>query len=221
MFIIGELWRWIKTVSLEILFPRSARERVLLALQAHDLRALLGRGVREEYGVKYLFDYQHNTIRELVWLLKYKGEQKTASLFAEILYEQLLFEFEDAFDIHGEKKPLLVPIPIGKNRRRERGFNQCEVLLREVIKFDEGRSFVYAPHALKKFKETEHQAKAPNKRVRLLNLKGSFVAEPNTVRGQTVILIDDVLTTGSTMAEGKRALREAGARRVFPIALTH
>ena len=78
--------------------------------------------------------------------------------------------------------------------------------------------FDYAPQALKRTKLTAEQQKLDRAR-RLKNVKGSMEADPAVVAGRVCVVVDDVTTTGATLTEAKRALKEAGALRVHTVAL--
>ena len=107
---------------------------------------------------------------------------------------------------------MIAPVPLAKERRKERGFNQAAELARFV-----GRK-LHAPvleHALRRGRETVPQGQAgPGARQR--NVKGAFVAGRSAwrVRGERVLLIDDVVTSGATLSECARVLRACGARDV-------
>ena len=75
---------------------------------------------------------------------------------------------------------------------------------------------------LEKIKESPSQTSVKNRAERLENLKGCFKAvNLDNVRGANIILIDDVITTGATMSEAKKALENAGARQVLCFAMAH
>ena len=104
-------------------------------------------------------------------------------------------------------------VPITKKRRRQRGYNQGELLAEQVAKELE----VPLVHALDKKRETGDQ-KALTKRERAENLKACFaIADRAAVKGKRVLLADDVLTTGATADEACRELLIAGAREVYVI----
>ena len=111
---------------------------------------------------------------------------------------------------------VVVPVPLHPIRRRERGYNQSELLAvafaRRIGRFCERR-------ALRRIRETEHQTRLSGDE-RRVNLKGAFrVVEPARIRGRTIVLVDDVMTTGSTLDECTKALKAAGAFRVIPFVL--
>ena len=79
-----------------------------------------------------------------------------------------------------------------------------------------------ASGSVAKIKDTLPQAKVLNRKARLENIKGSFaVVKPEIVRGRRLIIVDDVITTGATVSEIKRVLKDAGARVVLGIAVAH
>ncbi len=105
-------------------------------------------------------------------------------------------------------------VPLSKRRMLERGFNQSMLIGREVARKTGARLL---PHALKKVKDTPAQA-GLNRKERILNLKGAFICG-DCVSGKTVLLVDDVITTGATARECSKALVAAGAREVYIAAL--
>ena len=108
---------------------------------------------------------------------------------------------------------LLLPVPLGERRLRERGYNQAWELAKRVAR-------VLPCHAdatlLLRVKETPHQTALPPGE-RAANVRGAFAVEPlraGELRGRHVALVDDVMTTGATAAEIARVLRAAGAASV-------
>ncbi|MGN0846952.1 MAG: ComF family protein [Kiritimatiellia bacterium] len=107
---------------------------------------------------------------------------------------------------------VVVPIPLHPNRARERGFNQSALLARSLAKRLNRRADC---RSLARVIDTEHQARLPVEK-RRLNLKDAFaVPDPRWIRGRTVLLVDDVMTTGATLSHGARALLKAGAAHVW------
>jgi competence protein ComFC len=106
---------------------------------------------------------------------------------------------------------VMVPVPLHIRRLRERGFNQALLLAKEL---NTRTGIPYAERALKKVKDTSVQI-ALKKKERKKNLKGAFqVKDHEAIQGKTVVLMDDVYTTGATVNECSRTLLEAGADRV-------
>jgi len=104
----------------------------------------------------------------------------------------------------------VLPVPLSTERLRERGFNQSALLARHLAgtKTDH--------HTLLRLHATEAQSSLPRAQ-RLRNLRGAFAVEPSraaALRGQRVVLIDDVMTTGATLQAATLALREAGVAHV-------
>lgn len=116
---------------------------------------------------------------------------------------------------------LIVPVPLGKKRLDERGYNQVGLISRPLSM---AMNFAYAPQALSRDHETRSQV-GLTKVERHLNVRGAFKAEEKCVKSRVILLIDDVATTGSTLSSCAEALYAAGARDVFGLtvarALTH
>lgn len=102
----------------------------------------------------------------------------------------------------------VIPVPLHKKRLRERGFNQALLLAREVARHL-GARVDYTN--LKRLKNTAQQVQLKTEE-RRENVKGAFILErPGEVEGRTVLLIDDVYTTGATIMECAKVLKKAGA----------
>ncbi len=168
------------------------------------------------------FSYETHTTRTLIWQLKYKGNKKVASFFAQRMYDLLCEELSD-FELYNNfKDPLLIPIPISKKRKWLRGYNQTELLAKELENIDQSKNFNYLKNVLYKIKDTKSQARLKDKKERQKNLKDSFtVKDISRIKNRNIILLDDVLTTGSTLTEASRVLREAGVRKIIWVTVAH
>ncbi|MBU0629889.1 MAG: ComF family protein [Candidatus Margulisbacteria bacterium] len=110
----------------------------------------------------------------------------------------------------------LIPVPLHPRRHKLRGFNQAELLTVSLAKYYD----TPAANALVRVKETTPQFDLPRD-ARLVNVKGAFkVADPRAVYNKRVLLIDDIYTTGATIAECSRSLMIAGAKRVEVLTLS-
>ncbi len=119
------------------------------------------------------------------------------------------------------KPDVFVPVPVHPSRKRERGFNQAEVLAEKISKELEQRTGVKIPvnrHILKRNKRTQPQ-KDLNPEDRLKNLQKAFCVKKLPEEVKTIILVDDIYTTGSTGEACTRALKTAGAKEVYIICI--
>ncbi len=178
--------------------------------------------------------------------MKYKGRKTLAKTFAEIMHGRIMEELADLYILKNFRDPVLIPIPLSAKRRRERGYNQAELLCEEIIKIEKeiasevsrtvldteprkqgiwgkkSGGLEMLVNVLVKTKETEHQARIKNRSERLANLRGTFaVKNKELVKGRNVILIDDVVTTGGTLSEARKTLRLVGARQIIAFTIAH
>ena len=114
---------------------------------------------------------------------------------------------------------LVIPIPLGKQRMHERGYNQVAMIAKPLAM---GLGLQYSPHALARRKETRSQV-GLSREERQKNVHGAFQA--SGVQEKNVLIMDDVSTTGSTLSSGAEALYAAGAKEVYALtvarALSH
>ncbi len=158
------------------------------------------------FDAAYTFGAYEGTLRELVHLLKYSGMRPLAGPLGALLASAL--PREQRFD-------LIVPMPLHWRRRWQRGFNQAELLAREVAR----RTGIPVVAAARRRRATSAQAGLTNA-ARRANVQGAFaVSKKDAVRDMRVLLIDDVMTTGATASACARALKRAGARQVVLLAV--
>jgi ComF family protein len=111
---------------------------------------------------------------------------------------------------------LVVPVPLHWRRRFSRGHNQSAAVARELAR---GLGVEFAPRALRRIRQTPQQIQ-PSAAARRENVRGAFRVNPGArLVGRTVLLVDDVMTTGSTASEAARTLRSAGAGNVVAAVL--
>jgi ComF family protein len=114
-----------------------------------------------------------------------------------------------------DQKPLLVPVPLHWWRERRRGFNQSEMIAKGLAN---ATGLKLSSKALMRDRNTAPQQKL-SREERTKNLHDAFWADHSIVKGKTIILIDDVCTTGATLIECAYALRNAGATNVLALTL--
>ena len=167
-----------------------------------------------------LFRYHNQPVERLIWSLKYRGDTEAARFFAHELHDALAEDISELALFSDGRPPLLIPIPLSTKRERERGYNQMQLVSRELARISSDM-VDYRADLLKKVRDTPPQTRL-ERAARLKNLHGAFAAlKPDEVRGRTVILVDDVVTTGATLAEAARALRAAGASEIIALTLAH
>jgi ComF family protein len=167
-----------------------------------------------------LFRYKDKRVKAIIWELKYKNNTAVLDHLGRLLYEEILELMYDAILFDNDTEFLLVPIPISNSRRIERGYNQSEYIAKAILENDSSHSLLYAPQWFSKVIDTPRQSRSASKAERMKNLTGCFEADPR-VQNKYVILIDDVVTTGSTLCEARKTLLEAGARNVFAYTVAH
>ncbi|HEV7702072.1 MAG TPA: phosphoribosyltransferase family protein [Candidatus Paceibacterota bacterium] len=171
-----------------------------------------------------LFDYKYPPIKKSLSLFKYKNKKKLSSTFAEMLYGKILEELSDLSVMENFRDAILIPIPLSAKRYRERGYNQAELICRELIKLDNDQNFKLQTGILVKPKETGHQARIKNRSERLKNIISSFTIKDGTenlIKNKNIILIDDILTTGATLAEARKILKQSGAGKIIAFTIAH
>jgi competence protein ComFC len=169
-----------------------------------------------------LYDYRNPTVKNSIHLLKYKGRKKIADIFAEVLYGRILEELADMILLDNFNESILIPIPLSRARLGERGFNQALLICKKLTELDKGENFKLESNVLIKPKDTVHQAHIQNRSERLKNIIGSFaIKNSEKIKNKNIILIDDVTTTGATLAEAKKVLKQSGAKKIIAFTIAH
>jgi ComF family protein len=158
-------------------------------------------------------------LRELIHLLKYEGVLPARHVLGWMLAEAIAKLNISKLKI-GEGPVLVVPVPLYSSKKRQRGFNQSELIARTALKNlglkNEGKlNFQLLTDVLLRERDTVSQIGLTRPQ-RAENIRGAFrVPHPSRVAGHKVLLVDDVLTTGTTASECARVLRKAGAESVW------
>ncbi len=209
-----------------VLFPDTCvgcRSRDALLCGA-CLQKLVPASSSEEPYMMSAYSYKDSRVRQLIRILKYKKMRHAADVFAPAL-AGLLTEFlgEERLFIGG--RVLLVPVPISRSRYRERGYNQAESLARATfsrLPKETARFCSVDTTLLEKYIDTTPQAKIKTRAERLAHLGDCFRVRPGCIpAGETIVLIDDVITTGATIRVARQALLRAGFRSVYALSVAH
>ena len=153
--------------------------------------------------------YEYGSAAKSIYRFKYGGRQEYAAFFGEQIVEYL-GDFLRAARPEG-----LVPIPLHPRRRAGRGYNQAELLAREIG----ARTGVpvYADWLLRVKNTIPLKQLSPKERQN--NLKKAFKIAGNDVKLKTVVIVDDIYTTGATIDEAAKVLKQAGVERIYFVAL--
>ena len=150
-------------------------------------------------------DYSCPPLRSAIQALKFESARDTASFMSNILIcyiEQL--RPPPAFLQH-RLPPLLVPVPLSAERQRERGFNQSDLIATSLSEYF---NWPLAKDCLTRRKHSPPQSSLKSKVARQKNVSGVFcAARPDKYSYSSAVLIDDITTTGATLAEAQNALR--------------
>jgi predicted amidophosphoribosyltransferase len=199
------------------LFPEREDEAVVAASDGDTLLALLDPELvplGDGSGAAALLPFNDERVRAALHEAKYRGNARAFGLLAGALIEYLREVMGDSF---GRAEYVLVPVPLGKERRKERGFNQVE----EVLKLVAGElDLRLDPTLLERTRETASQVSLPRQK-RLANMRGAFGAAHPPDPAYLYIVVDDVLTTGATLSAACSALKNAGAPNILAVALAH
>ena len=147
--------------------------------------------------------------RDAVRWLKYRNVRALAPAMAAPMARELALTIPAPF--------ALAPVPLHPARLRERGYNQAELLAREVA------STLGAPlrtDLLRRTRATEAQVGAASRTARVRNVEGAFAARA-ALDGEAIVLVDDVTTTGATLESAASALLAAGAGSVYGLAFAY
>ncbi|MDE6275014.1 MAG: ComF family protein [Clostridia bacterium] len=144
--------------------------------------------------------------KEIVRGIKFGGKKYFAKYMANYLVEK----YQSAFD--GVNIDLVVPVPLSKKKKVDRGFNQSWEIAK---RFASAVDLTACDGVVVKIKDTQEQAKLGGKEREENILKAFEVKRPEAVENKSILIIDDVMTTGSTSSEIARVLKKAKAKEVY------
>jgi len=153
--------------------------------------------------------YRHiGKVQQAIHALKYYNAPRLAKPLGNRLVEVLKTK-NWTFDT-------IIPVPLFPDRLQKRGYNQAYLLSQQV---EQAMTITCQPNLLSRFRDTNHQV-GLNALERRENVKDAFVVTED-VTGKSILLIDDVVTTGATLDECAIALLDAGAKSVYAITVSH
>jgi ComF family protein len=154
--------------------------------------------------------FNNHIVKEAIHKLKYSYIEELSTPLAFLILNHL-----QTIDCQIDNSFILIPVPIHIKKKRKRGFNQSE----EIAKIISQSTGIKLSTALIKTKETKPQMEL-NRIERIENIKDCFaINEKKEIENKTIILLDDVYTTGSTMNECAKILKENGAKEVWGLTI--
>ena len=165
-----------------------------------------------------VFKYQNPLVRKIVWLIKFNRKHSVLRDIEKTMKES----FENFLKNNSleDKKIILVPIPITKQSKTKRGYNQSTLICRVLAK--ENKNIEINESILAKSFNHAPQNKIKDRNKRMKNIKNSFkVVSGNYLRDEIIVLIDDVVTTGATIQEAKKTLKNSGFKKIYGFSLAH
>jgi ComF family protein len=195
---------------LDGLLCRICGEKLFVSFANSDEGALCGICRRAEPHFRRAVAYgaYEGALRDLVHLFKYQGTRPAGKLLGQLLDQAVrTMELPDSV--------IVVPVPLWSGKRNARGFNQAEAIARSFIALQSSSSIQLDTAILVRTRETASQT-GLTRHQRRANVRGAFaVIAPEKIKGRSILIVDDVMTTGTTAGECARVLRRAGAKEVF------
>lgn len=154
------------------------------------------------------FPYE-GAVRDSILRFKFEGRDHYANLYGELLARTAALELAEEFD-------LVTWVPVSKKRKRQRGYDQAELLAAALCRCWQTQPL----RTLEKTVHNEAQSGLESAERRRANVLGVYEAvKREQFAGKRLLLVDDILTTGSTVSEAARVLRLAGAAQVTVLTL--
>jgi len=177
-----------------------------------DVRCRLCQRVDPPYERAVAYGSYEGELRDLIHLLKFEQVRPAAA----VLGRELAGTIRTLERVMPVGKIAVVPVPLYKRKQAQRGFNQAEMIAREALKeLNRPQRFELCTGVLLRRRETASQIglTSPQRRE---NMRGAFaVSDATRIVKRDILLVDDVVTTGTTVSECARVLLRAGAARVW------
>lgn len=156
----------------------------------------------------YCFDYK-NIVRKYMLKYKFNSEAYISNFFAkQILKNKKASEILNLYDI-------IIPVPMDKNKKRNRGYNQTELITKII---SENLGIIEDKKSLIKLRKTQTQSTL-SKEERKNNIKNAYLVNNKNIKHKRIILLDDIYTTGATINEISQKLKQAGVKEILVLVI--
>lgn len=164
-----------------------------------------------------VFSYKNPLVKYTLWECKFNGDFGPLSKLLPRIHDVVVDELSEKNLFNNFQNPVLVPIPLHPKRHKARGFNQSELIAHALYQTNPN-IFDFNETGLVRARETSPQAKIADRKLRLKNVEHCFeVIQPELFHNKNIILVDDITTTGATLEEAMKVLKQAGARNVYAV----
>ena len=152
--------------------------------------------------------YYYGSVRDSLHRYKFEGLTAYADIYSEFIVK--------CIDENQISCDSITWVPLSRRRLRKRGYDQAELLARGIA-----RQMGFRPvRLLKKRRDTKPQSQTGSAVKRRANISGAYVClKPELVAGKRILLVDDIVTTGTTLSEAAGVLKKAGAKEVIAVTL--
>jgi len=212
------MYRYLKNIISTFslwLFPFRRTETLLKSITLADITELpLAKPIDTPHTYA-LFSYKDPRVTALVWEIKYHANSRAITLVAPLLADLILEEYAELSLIDNWKDWVLVPVPSFESNRQH-----TQKLCKEVARLLP-REIIYSSSILKKVIKTTKQHTLKNRNARLSNLHNTQKVVGTLPPSPSVVLVDDVTTTGATLKESRRALMDAGVKHIIAFTIAH
>lgn len=167
-------------------------------------------------GLYFALSYQNKLVQKLIHQFKYEPFlRELAKPLAWLIISH--WKLLDPAPFPGVNFSALIPVPLDEKRLKWRGFNQAEELAKELSHF---LNLPLLNNVLIKTKATQPQTELTDERERRENVRGVFeLKNKEKIKGEKILLVDDVSTTGSTLEEAAKVLKKTGAKEVWGVVI--